>query len=571
MIMPDRPRGSRLTALAAGHRSPPWWLPALLALGAAACATGAGDLGDGTGGDTGKGSGGARTGQGGAGAGGSGLGGATGGGLRDGGVAATGGAGGIDLGGAGGAAAGGVRDAGASDLPADRGATGAGGAGTGGITGAGGSNVVLPAGVSGLFPAPGVQGVCPDPPLRITFPAPPTLGTAGRIQVWNAAQTATPVATVDMAVAMATDTIGGLAFNVPRAVFVDGNAAVIYLRQHALAYGQTYYVTVESGAIRPATGAALAITSATAWRFSTAAAAPANRAALGVALDGSAAFCSVQGAIDALPAGNTAASTISIARGTYHEIIRFTAKNNVTLRGADRAATIIAATNNNNLNPGTAIRSLVGIDSSSGLVIDSLTIQNLTPQGGSQAEALRLQRCDQCIVRNANVYSLQDTLLFDGRVYVDNSLIAGNVDFVWGGGIAYFNNCEIRIVGRSGVIVQARNAVGANGYVFVDCRLTSDAGLVNSNLARIDAGVYPGSHVAYINCVMGPHISAAGWQLTAGTATASLRFWEYQSRTPAGALVNVGGRVAGVQITAAQATMMRTPSMVLGGWTPPAN
>ena len=567
--MKARPRRSPAMS---GRRSPSPWLllPVVLALGALACVGGTTGVGDGAGGETGGGSGGAGVGSGGTGGAPAGVGGA-----RDGGQAATGGArAGVDAGGIG---AGGARDGGAdaANGGAGRGglggATGSGGAGAGGRTGAGGSNVVLPAGVSGLFPAPGAQGVCPDPPLRITFSAPPALGMAGRIQVWNAAQTATPVATVDMAVAMASDTIGGTVFNVPRAVFVDGNAAVVYLRQRALTYGQTYYVTVESGAILPASGAALAITGATAWRFTTAAAAPTNRAALGVALDGSGNFCSVQGAIDTLPAGNTAASTITIAPGTYHEIIRFTGKNNVRLHGADRAGTIIAATNNNTLNPSTAARSLVGVDSSSGLVIENLTIHNLTPQGGSQAEALRLQRCDQCIVRNANVLSLQDTLLFGGRIYVDNSLIAGNVDFIWADGVGYFNNCEIRTVGRSGVNVQARNAVGAYGFVFVDCRLTSDAGLTNNALARIDAGVYPGSAVAYVNCVLGPHISAAGWTIDAGTPTASLHFWEYQSRTPAGALVDVSRRVAGVQISVDQATMLRTPSIVLAGWTPPAN
>ena len=451
---------------------------------------------------------------------------------------------------------------------AGTGGSGAGGAGPGGLGGAGGA-VPLPAGVTGLFPSPGGQGICPDPPLRLTFTAAPTLGTAGRIQVWNAAQPATPVAVVDMAAAMVSDTIGGTAFQLLRPVYVEGNAAVVYLPTHALTYGQTYYVTVDSGAIRGPSGA-LAITSNTAWRFTTAAAAPTNLAALGVALDGSAAFCSVQGAIDRLPAGNTTASVITIGLGTFHEVIRFTTKHNITLHGTDRAATI-ASTNNNTLNPSTVGRALVGVDSSNGLIIENLTIHNLTPQGGSQAEALRLQRCDKCILRNANVLSLQDTLLFSGRVYVDNSLIAGNVDFVWSDGVGYFNNTEIRTVVRAGVIVQARNAPGAYGFVFVDCRLTSDAGLTNNALARIDASVYPGSHVAYVNCVMGPHISAAGWTIDAGTPTAALRFWEYQSRDPAGNLIDTSRRVAGVQISAAQAAMMRDPSIVLAGWIPPAN
>jgi pectin methylesterase-like acyl-CoA thioesterase len=389
--------------------------------------------------------------------------------------------------------------------------------------------------------------------------------------VWNAAQPGTAVATVDMAAAMTTDTIGGMTFNVLRPAYVEGNAAVFTLRSHALAYGQSYYVTVESGAIMAPGGTALAISGTTAWRFTTAAAAPSNLASLAVALDGSAPFCSVQGALDALPARNTNPSTITVAAGTYHEIIYLTSKNNITLRGQDRKLTVISGTNNNNLNAGTRPRTLVGVDSSNNLVIENLTIHNLTPQGGSQAEALRLQSCDQCVVRNADILSLQDTLLWSGgRIYASDCYIAGNVDFIWGSGTVYFNRCEIKTVGRAGYNVQARNPASAYGYVFVDCRLTSDAGITGNVLARIDVSEYPASHVAYIDTEMGSHISAAGWTITGGGDTGMLRFWEYGSRTPAGGAVNVSQRTAGSrQLTAAEAAMMRDPSVVLGGWQPP--
>jgi pectin methylesterase-like acyl-CoA thioesterase len=294
-----------------------------------------------------------------------------------------------------------------------------------------------------------------------------------------------------------------------------------------------------------------------------------------VALDGSGQFCSVQGATDALPANNGTPALITIAPGTYHEIVHFRANNGVTLRGADRKGTIIAGTNNDATNPGTATRSLVGIDASTDLVVENLTIHNLTPQGGSQAEALRLQGCDRCVVRNADILSLQDTVLWAGRVYADNCLIAGNVDFVWGAGTAYFNNCEIRTSVRAGANVQARNPATTYGYVFVDSRLTADPGvlIVGQTLARIDASVYPASHVAYINCQMGSHIAPVGWMLTAGTDTSMLRFWEYQSKDPAGNLIDVSRRLnpGSTQLTAAQAAMMRDPTVVLAGWQPPVN
>ena len=265
-------------------------------------------------------------------------------------------------------------------------------------------------------------------------------------------------------------------------------------------------------------------------------------------------------------------ATINIAAGTYHEIVYANKKSNVTFMGADRNGTLIEGTNNNNLNPSTKGRALFGMDGSNTVTFRNLTIKNQTPQGGSQAEALRLETCDKCVVRDATVISLQDTLLWDGRLYANNVLIEGNVDFIWGGGAVYFANSEIRTIGRSGPIVQARNPASSYGYVFVDSKLTSDSGLTGGVLARIDAGAYPASHVAYINCSMTNEITPAGWQLTAGTATSALRFWEYQSVDPSGNPVDVSKRLAGsTQLSASQAAMMRDPTVVLAGWQPPTN
>jgi pectin methylesterase-like acyl-CoA thioesterase len=366
-----------------------------------------------------------------------------------------------------------------------------------------------------------------------------------------------------------TNTIAGTTYNIQRPAYVDGNDAVIYLKSHALTYGQTYYVNIDAGAIKPPSGT-LSVTDTTTWRFSTAGAAPTSLANLSVALDGSGEFCSVQGALDALPANNTAASQIGIAQGIYHEIVLLESKSNVTLLGASRTGTIIEGTNNNNLNPTTRTRALFGADKSNGLIIDTMTISNLTPQGGSQAEALRLESCDKCVVRNANVNSLQDTLLWDGRLYADNCTISGNVDFVWGGGVAYFNKCNIHTTGQAGAIVQSRNTPTAYGYVFVDSQLTADSTVKNQVLARIDVSQYPGSHVAYVNCTMGSFISPGGWTITGGTPTSQLRFWEYQSVDTTGKAIDVSKRVAGsTQISATQAASMRDPTVVLAGWQPP--
>jgi len=549
------------------------WLAATALMQLAACSSGGGGAIDtGTGG---------MAGSGGAPGTGGGTGGGSGGGPGSGGAA--GGGGSVDPGGSSGGNAGGATTTGGVPAGGSSGHGGGGSAGragsggggstaTGGGAGGGGGQVNLPAGVIGLFPPPNGTGLCPDPVLRLTFSGPPTLGTSGKFTVSNTA--GSPVASIDLGASTITDTIGGTTFVVLRPVFVEGNTVVAYLKTKALAYGQTYSVTVDAGAIKPPGGGTFAITGATAWRFSTAAAAPSNLSALTVALDGSGAFCTVQGATDALPTSSTAASTITIKAGTYHEIIHVRGKSNLTLRGTDRAQTVIAGTNNNTqqgTNGGTANRALVGFDSMNGLIIENLTIHNLTPQDGSQAEALRMQDCEKCVVRNADILSLQDTLLWSGHLYADNCLIVGNVDYIWGTGTAYFNQCEIRTVGRSGVIVQARNPAAAYGYVFVDCKLTADAKATSNLLARIDVSAYPGSHVAYVNCQM-TNIASGGWTITGGSASSSLRFWEYQSTDAAGKLLSTAGRAAGsTQMTADQAKTMRDPSLVLNGWQPPVN
>ena len=165
-------------------------------------------------------------------------------------------------------------------------------------------------------------------------------------------------------------------------------------------------------------------------------------------------------------------------------------------------------------------------------MFENLTIHNLTPQGGSQAEALRLQGCDQCVVRHADIISLQDTLLWSGRIYANDCYIEGNVDYVWGTGAAFFDHCEIKTAGRAGYLVQARNPASTSGYVFVDSKLTADASVTGDMLGRIDVSVYPASQVAYINCQMGKHISPVGWTVTGGVAGGSSALLGVPERRP---------------------------------------
>lgn len=418
-------------------------------------------------------------------------------------------------------------------------------------------------GVIALYPAPGSIDQCPDPALRIVLAAPPSLGSSGKVEIVDVASSAV-VATLDMTASSITTTIDGIAFASERAAYVEGNEAVLYPKRAPLERGHDYAVRVASGVLETSTGSPLVVSDAT-WTFSTKSAVPTSSTSVTVSSTGDGDFCQPQNAIDF---ASDDGATIEIGRGAYHGIVHFKDKRGLTIRGADRKATILAGTNNENMNGGTAKRALIGVDDCEGFTIESLTIVNRTLQGGSQAEALRMQDCDRCIVRDADIISLQDTLLWSGRVYAENCYIAGNVDFIWGTGTAFFDHCEIKTLGRKGYTVQARNGAGNYGYVFVDSRMTSDPGITGHWLGRIDASVYPSSHVAYIDCELGPHIDPVGWQVT-GFGGGSLRFWEHGSKNSSGAPIDIGQRHSSSrQLTDPEAVQMRDPSVVLGGWDP---
>lgn len=471
--------------------------------------------------------------------------------------------GGSRAGGAGsasGADTGGAASGGSSGTSASSGGAGAGGSRYDGP---------LPASVSDLFPLPGATSVCVDAPLTITFSSPPSIGQSGTIRVYAKASPTTPVDSIDVAATSFTGSVGGQSRNFVRPIFIDDKTAVVYFRSGKLAPNTSYFVNVSAGAFVDAQQKPLgAVTDATSWTFTTGAA-PAVSAAISVDRLGGGDFCTLQAAFDALPSDG-AARTITLAPRTHYEQLYLSAKKNLKLRGADRALSVLSYPNNDKLNPGTSARPLFYANGSTGLGIENLTIYNTTPQGGSQAEALRIA-ADQVTLRSVTLKSLQDTLLSTGKVYVVDSYIEGNVDFIWGNGPTYFERSEIKTVGRAGAIVQARNGSSGYGFVFVDSKLTADPQVSGQVLARIDASVYPASNVAFIDCQM-TAIASKGWTITPqGTSdTAQLRFWEYGSTDGAGKALSVSGRdPASKQLSAAEASALRDKATVLGGWDPP--
>jgi pectin methylesterase-like acyl-CoA thioesterase len=456
-----------------------------------------------------------------------------------------------------------------------------------------------------LAPAPGAREVCPDTRLRITFAEVPVIGN-GTVRIVDAADDSV-VETVDVAAPVRTRTIGGLPNFHDRPVLIRGLEAEIVPAGKPLRHDRTYYVTVDAGAFTDRAGRPYAgVNAPDSWRFTTRGAPRAPAAdggvwRLRVAADGSGDFASVQGALDAIPEGNAAPTTIVIGRGTYQEILCAMNKGVMALVGEDRKETIIAYANNERFNgnsggnpfgpgagrPGEADLRRGGAIYRRGaalfhrvgdLVIANLTLRNTTPQGGSQAEALIINGTpdSHAIVSGVDLESYQDTLQVNGPAYVVDCTIAGDVDFMWGTGPCFFERCDIRSLQSNAYYTQVRNPATHHGFVYKECRFGGAAGVTGNVLSRVDPTRFRASEVVLIDCVLTDAVAAVGWRLDrAGAAPQpQLHFWEYRSRDPAGTPVETSRRLAAsrqlmLPDDAEMIARYGDPTFVLGGrWTP---
>jgi len=420
-------------------------------------------------------------------------------------------------------------------------------------------------------PAASAVDVLPDTPFRLRFVQPVRLGRQGFVRLIRHGSS-TPSDSIDVAQAVRTETIAGREFRVERPVrMLDDRTAEIRFRPGALEPSADYAVTVDDGAFitetdTPVTGLA----DARLWRVTTRNALDAARTDLVVSSDGRGDFFTLQGAVDSTPPGRPL--SIRVKEGTYFGITLIVGRSDITLKGDGIGRTVLTYPNNEILQEkrGSAYRAVLGLEDVSGVVIEDLTVRNTTPQGGSQAEALRVDPGDRVVLRNAEFISRQDTLLLTGRVYAERCRVEGNVDYVWGKGTAYFSDCEFHVVGREGWEVQARNPADKYGYVFVDSRLTAEPGISGHRLARIDATRFPASQVAYVDCRMGDHVAPEGFLVTPpGAPTTGVRFWEAGSRDLSGRPLDMRRRdPASRRLAPSEAKRLRDRSVVLGGWVP---
>ncbi|HEX8403287.1 MAG TPA: pectinesterase family protein [Duganella sp.] len=456
-----------------------------------------------------------------------------------------------------------------------------------------------------------------DAALKLTFDSPPTLGTGGSIRIFRKSDDAL----VDVIrLVNETDSLGYAGQTAVRKVnttpiSIAGNTMTIKPHSNKLEYGTEYYVAISNGVF---TGASLGgvpfigIGKLGDWSFTTRAAGPAPGAAsvtVGAADDAD--FGTVQAALNyamkEVAAGDPL--TIRVRNGVYTELLYLRGKNNVTLVGESRDGTVIQYTNHDSLNSGTGGsqspdsaamsggRSVMLVEAADLLTLDTLTLKNTTLRSGAisaQAEAIYFNSDNRRLVaKNAAFHSEQDTLNLKGYAWFYRSLVAGNVDFIWGGSrAALFEESEIRSLGDTtsatggGYVLQARVPNAADkGFVFLNSRLThgpgpgplhGDVPAGATYLARSPGGTATWDNIAFINTRMDNHVAAVGWA-GAGvngqpapnpvTPNAASGWREYGTTNLAGDPVNLAARVGGFQLSASDvATGFASRALVFSAW-----
>ncbi|MGK6319311.1 pectinesterase family protein [Sphingomonas sp. DT-204] len=277
---------------------------------------------------------------------------------------------------------------------------------------------------------------------------------------------------------------------------------------------------------------------------------------------------------------------IGLDPGTYREKLSVTVPN-VTLAGTRPGAVIAFAAgaalpSPEGRNWGTGGSAVLTI-AAPGVTLSNLTIRNDHPYLAQPMQAVALAVAaagERTRIAGCRIESYQDTLLLQASTQVADCRISGCVDFVFGGGAAWIERCEI--VSRSVPNAPAGYIAAPStherqryGLVFDMCRLTREPGVPDGSIFlgrpwRAGGNMALTGQASFLRCWMDAHIAPAGWTSMGYTDPAGVRrqltpaearFSEYGNRGP--------GAVAAPSRPqrSADAYARMTPVSILG-WSP---
>ncbi|MDX3529703.1 pectinesterase family protein [Streptomyces sp. ID05-39B] len=316
---------------------------------------------------------------------------------------------------------------------------------------------------------------------------------------------------------------------------------------------------------------------------------------LTVAADGSGQYRTVQAAVNAVPANNPSRVVISVKPGTYRELVKVPSnKPHVTIQGSggSRKDTTIVY-NNASGTPKPDGSGTYGTGGSATVAVEAddfqarnLTISNDFDEAAhqnisGQAVALRTA-ADKVFLDGVIVSGDQDTLLVDtaskdkpGRVYMTNSYIIGNVDFIFGRATAVIDKSVITLKKRwngtsAGYVTAPSTVAGRKGILIANSTVNGDVSDRTFYLGRPwhaggDASLDPQTTVR--NTTLSAAIRTTPWTDMSGFSWKDDRFAEYMNK---GAGAATGSTSTDRPLlTDAQAANQEVTDW-LGDWTPSA-
>jgi pectin methylesterase-like acyl-CoA thioesterase len=245
--------------------------------------------------------------------------------------------------------------------------------------------------------------------------------------------------------------------------------------------------------------------------------------AVTVAADGSGDFTSVGAALE------SGARIIRIRPGVYKQVLNVT-QDGVQLRGLGaKPQDVVLTYDNSNATAGGTTKSASVTVSGDDFYAENLTFENSysrtrpLSQEGSQAVAIKIMS-DRAVFRKVRFLGYQDTLYANSkrcdtdqgpcvpaRQYFSECYIEGNVDFIFGDALAYFDRCEIRALAHPLVYLTAQSkhyAGEKSGYIFDHCRITAEEGAARVYLGRPWRAY---STVVFLDTDMPAAIVPEGW------------------------------------------------------------
>ena len=181
-------------------------------------------------------------------------------------------------------------------------------------------------------------------------------------------------------------------------------------------------------------------------------------------------------------------------------------------------------------------------NTSTGLYMQDLTLKNAYPFNGSTGRAVCLQdKGTQTICKNVKMLSYQDTYYSNnnkGQYYFEGSDIHGIVDFICGGGDAFFNKCTLTLEPGKGSYITAPYTDGTKyGYVFDGCKIVGSA-TDSFTFGRSWGGT---ANCAFLNTILDKNaaakIASTRWT-TGGMNVVAKNFFEYNTLDEDGKVIS---------------------------------